>query len=66
MAAAWSLTTDVFTISRNGSRCNFTNGVTCLVRLGKGSSTSDELDDDDDDAELHVDFDEAPNVTLGD
>ena len=65
---AWSWTTDVFTISRNGSCCSYTT-----VRFGKGSSSSDELpdeldddDDDDDDDELDVDFDEAPKVTLGD
>ena len=65
---AWSLT-DVFTISRNGSRCSFTTGVACLVHFGKGSSSSDELDNDndvEDDDELDVDFDEAPKVTLGD
>ena len=66
---AWSLTTDVFTISRNGSRCSFTTGVAFLVRFAK-APLPDELDDDDDDdaddEELDVDFDEAPKVTLGD
>ena len=60
-----SMMTEDFVNSRNGNRRSCATGVTCLGRLGKGSSSSDELSElDDDDEEMAGDDDESPNVTL--